>query len=260
MTRHRAGRQQGRGDLQDRQGHEVRHRDRRRHPGPDAARRRVPALTPAGPGPARKGSTIPLARTKSPYDVVQAFSGLAVATEQIDIRSARQVARHPRRRLTKDTRGVPGHPAGRLAPLAQTSPAATSRSARCWQPEEGLRRRSADRDEDIVTLFKDSDILLRALVRPPRLDAHRCWSRPADLDSSCRPGQGHPRRPQARAATTSKASSTCCARTRPTSTRPAAARAVLPGVRQHPRHRPLVRHLDREPVPAASRSIGGNGR
>jgi phospholipid/cholesterol/gamma-HCH transport system substrate-binding protein len=42
------------------------------------------SLEPAGSGQLPKGSEIPLDRTSSPYDVVQAFSGLARTSEQID--------------------------------------------------------------------------------------------------------------------------------------------------------------------------------
>jgi phospholipid/cholesterol/gamma-HCH transport system substrate-binding protein len=42
------------------------------------------ALEPAGSGQLSKGSEIPITRTSSPYDVVEAFSGLAERSEDID--------------------------------------------------------------------------------------------------------------------------------------------------------------------------------
>ena len=42
------------------------------------------ALEPEGPGQLKEDSTIPVSRTRSAYDVVQAFSGLADRAEQID--------------------------------------------------------------------------------------------------------------------------------------------------------------------------------
>jgi len=42
------------------------------------------ALSPAGPGRLREGTEIPLARTASPFDVVQAVTGLASTFDQID--------------------------------------------------------------------------------------------------------------------------------------------------------------------------------
>src|SRR5262249_52640163 len=42
------------------------------------------ALEPAGSGQLPQGSEIPVSRTSSPYDVVQAFSGLAHTSQRID--------------------------------------------------------------------------------------------------------------------------------------------------------------------------------
>ena len=62
----------------------VRPRHQRRDQGQDPARRDVPPLEPAGGGQMKEESTIPIERTASPYDVVEAFEGLASTTEQID--------------------------------------------------------------------------------------------------------------------------------------------------------------------------------
>src|SRR3546814_3054420 len=42
------------------------------------------ALEPAGSGQLDEGSEIPVERTSSPYDVVDAFEGLAETSEEID--------------------------------------------------------------------------------------------------------------------------------------------------------------------------------
>ena len=42
------------------------------------------ALEPAGSGQLEAGKEIPVERTSSPYDVVEAFSGLAETADQID--------------------------------------------------------------------------------------------------------------------------------------------------------------------------------
>ena len=52
-------------------------RHRRRDQGQDAARRDVPRARARRRRPARGGVEIPVERTSSPYDVVEAFSGLA---------------------------------------------------------------------------------------------------------------------------------------------------------------------------------------
>ena len=51
------------------------------------------SLEPAGSGQLAEGSEIPVDRTSSPYDVVEAFSGLAETSEQIDTDQLAQVAR-----------------------------------------------------------------------------------------------------------------------------------------------------------------------
>jgi phospholipid/cholesterol/gamma-HCH transport system substrate-binding protein len=43
------------------------------------------AITPAGAGELKKGSTIPLSRTVAPYNVVEAFSDLSTTTDELDI-------------------------------------------------------------------------------------------------------------------------------------------------------------------------------
>ena len=48
------------------------------------------ALEPDGSGQLAEGSTIPASRTRSAYDVVKAFSGLASRTERIDINQLRR--------------------------------------------------------------------------------------------------------------------------------------------------------------------------
>ena len=78
-------RRPGRGHLQGRPRRGLRPRHPRRHQGQDAPR--APCSSPSSrPAPASstEGSTIPVERTSSPYDVVDAFEGLADTTDQID--------------------------------------------------------------------------------------------------------------------------------------------------------------------------------
>ena len=48
------------------------------------------ALEPAGAGQLEEGAEIPVERTSSPYDVVEAFSGLAETAERHRHRPARR--------------------------------------------------------------------------------------------------------------------------------------------------------------------------
>lgn len=121
------------------------------------------ALVPAGPGQLKKGSTIPLSRTKSPYDVVQAFSGLAQRAERIDTdRLASSIDT-----LAELTKNTPAAFQGTLRGLSRLSQTVASRNDQINELLKNLDTVSgtlADRDQDIVTLMSKSDTLLRALV------------------------------------------------------------------------------------------------
>ena len=128
------------GRLPDPERRRLRHRHPGRDQGQDAARRDVP-LARAGRlrASCREGSEIPVARTPSPYDVVQAFSGLARTSERID---TDQLARSLTT-LADLTRNTPKNfrhaLAGRLGAVDATSPPATSRSAPCCRTSAASR-------------------------------------------------------------------------------------------------------------------------
>ena len=121
------------------------------------------ALTPAGPGQLKQDSTIPVSRTQSPYDVVQAFQGLANRAEQIN---TDQLAKslNTLADLTKDT---PAAFRGTLRGLSRLSETVASRNQQIGELLQNLDHVSgvlADHDQDLVKLMRDSDVLLRALV------------------------------------------------------------------------------------------------
>lgn len=122
------------------------------------------SLQPAGSGQLKEDSTIPVSRTTSPYDVVQAFSGLADRAERIDTdRLAKSI--DTLAELTKDT---PAAFQSTLRGLSRLSQTVASRNDQIGELLKNLDTVSgvlADRDEDIVALMKNSDILLRALVQ-----------------------------------------------------------------------------------------------
>jgi phospholipid/cholesterol/gamma-HCH transport system substrate-binding protein len=129
------------------------------------------ALKPEGSGQLAKDSTIPVSRTKSAYDVVQAFSGLADRAERIDTdRLADSIDTIAD--LTKDT---PVAFQGTLRGLSRLSQTVASRNDQINTLLKNLDSVSgtlANRDEDIVNLMKNSDTLLRALVAR-RASVHR---------------------------------------------------------------------------------------
>jgi phospholipid/cholesterol/gamma-HCH transport system substrate-binding protein len=121
------------------------------------------ALVPKGSGQLEKDTTIPTSRTSSPYNVIDAFSGLADRAERIDTdRLATSI--NTLADLTKDT---PAAFQGTLRGLSRLSETVASRNDQINELLKNLDTVSgtlSERDQDIVTLMKDSDVLLRALV------------------------------------------------------------------------------------------------
>ncbi|KQW46879.1 ABC transporter substrate-binding protein [Nocardioides sp. Root1257] len=121
------------------------------------------ALEPAGPGQLAKGDEIPVERTTSPYDVVDAFSGLAQTSEKID---TDQLAKSLGT-LADLTRNTPEEFRAALSGVSQLSSNIAARDDQINTLLTNLDRVSTvldDRDQDIVGLMKDSDVLFRALV------------------------------------------------------------------------------------------------
>jgi phospholipid/cholesterol/gamma-HCH transport system substrate-binding protein len=121
------------------------------------------SLEPRGDGQLKEDTTIPVERTTSPYNVVQAFSGLADRAQKIDTaRLAKSI--DTLAELTDDT---PVAFQSTLRGLSRLSETVASRNEQIGQLLGNLDTVSgtlADRDEDIIALMKDSDVLLRALV------------------------------------------------------------------------------------------------
>jgi phospholipid/cholesterol/gamma-HCH transport system substrate-binding protein len=121
------------------------------------------ALEPKGSGQLKAGTTIPASRTKSAYDVVEAFSGLAERAEQINLPQL-TTSLNTLADATKDT---PEALQSTLKGLSALSANVAARDAQLNTLLGNLKKVSgvlATRDQDIVTLMKDSDVLLRAVV------------------------------------------------------------------------------------------------
>jgi phospholipid/cholesterol/gamma-HCH transport system substrate-binding protein len=121
------------------------------------------ALEPAGGGRLHEGATIPAARTSSPFDVVEAFEGLASTSEQIDTdRLAESLTT-----LADLTRNTPEEFRGALDGLSRLSSNIAAKDEQLNTLLVNLERVSTvldERDQDIVKLMEDSDVLFRALV------------------------------------------------------------------------------------------------
>ena len=121
------------------------------------------ALEPAGAGQLRKGSEIPVSRTTSPYDVVDAFTGLARTAGEID---SDQLA-ESLTTLADLTRATPDSFRTALEGVSALSRNLAAKDEQIGTLLTNLQRVSKvldDRDGDIVALMKDADLLFTSLV------------------------------------------------------------------------------------------------
>ncbi len=96
------------------------------------------ALQPSGSGQMKEKAEIPTSRTTSPYDVVEAFSGLASRSKADRHETAGEVAGHSRRPDAEHPEELPGSAFRALGPLREhrgPRPAAQHPAA---QHQEGL--------------------------------------------------------------------------------------------------------------------------
>ncbi len=121
------------------------------------------ALEPNGPGQLPEGTEIPVQRTTSPYDVVQAFSGLAERSQRID---TGQLARSLNV-LADLTQNTPQNFRAALVGLSDLSRNIAARDGQLNTLLQNMRKVSGvlgDRSGDLVTLMHDGDTLFRALT------------------------------------------------------------------------------------------------
>ncbi|GGF43339.1 ABC transporter substrate-binding protein [Marmoricola endophyticus] len=121
------------------------------------------AVQPQGKGQMKEGSTIPMSRTTSPFDVVDAFSGLSDTVQDIDTDQLAQSLDT----LASVTKNTPESLRGTLKGLSALSDTVASRDAEINTLLKNTRRVAKvldARDGDIVTLLDDANTLLRALV------------------------------------------------------------------------------------------------
>jgi len=121
------------------------------------------ALEPAGPGQLASGSTIPVGRTESAYNVVQAFTGLANRAGAIKLPQLKKSLNT----LADATATTPQSFRSALQGVSRLSENVAARNDQINTLLGNLKKVSAiaaDRDQDIVSLMKDSNVLLQALV------------------------------------------------------------------------------------------------
>ncbi len=120
------------------------------------------ALQPKGPGDLPTRAVIPVSRTTPPYDVVQAFSDLSENTDQIDV-PALASALDSLNDIAADT---PEEFRGAIKGLSALSSNLAARDSQINSLLVNLKKVSGvlnSRNDELVTLFKDSDVLFRAI-------------------------------------------------------------------------------------------------
>jgi phospholipid/cholesterol/gamma-HCH transport system substrate-binding protein len=120
-------------------------------------------LEPAGRGRLASGSEIPRQRTTSPYDVVDAFSGLAQRSEAIDTqRLSRSLTTLGQ--LTQDTPEEFRSALGGLSQLSRNIAARDQQLNTLLRNTKKVSTVLGDRSGDLVVLMRDGDRLFRALA------------------------------------------------------------------------------------------------
>lgn len=122
------------------------------------------ALEPAGDGQLDEGSEIPVERTSSPFDVVEAFSGLAETSAEIDTDQLAESLTT----LADLSRNTPEEFRAALQGVSELSANVAAKSDQIGELLRNLEKVSTvldERDGDIIALMKDSDVLFRALVQ-----------------------------------------------------------------------------------------------
>jgi phospholipid/cholesterol/gamma-HCH transport system substrate-binding protein len=121
------------------------------------------ALEPAGEGQLPEEAEIPVERTTSPYDVVEAFQGLAETSERIDTdRLAESLTV-----LADLTRNTPEEFREALDGVSRLSANVAARDAQINSLLRNLGKVSEildERDTDIIKLMRDSDVVFQAVV------------------------------------------------------------------------------------------------
>ena len=121
------------------------------------------SLAPAGEGQLPTDAVIPNERTTSPFDVTNAFEGLAETSNEVDTDQLTQSLTV----LADLTRNTPKEFRNALAGVSALSSNLAARDDEINSLLVNLKRVSTvldDRDDDIIALMKDSDVLFRSLV------------------------------------------------------------------------------------------------
>lgn len=121
------------------------------------------SLEPDGSGTLEKGSVIPTSRTKSPYDIVQAFSGLTETTQEIDQDQLAQALDT----INDVAEKTPDEFREAVTSVTALSNSLASRDAEIktlLENIDGISTVLADRNTEFAKLFEDGSVLFDALT------------------------------------------------------------------------------------------------
>jgi phospholipid/cholesterol/gamma-HCH transport system substrate-binding protein len=124
--------------------------------------RKLLSITPEGDGELEPGSTIPLARTTSPFDITDAFRDLATTVEAIDTEQLAESYTV----LADAFRDTPDDVRVSLEGLSRLSATIASRDAQLGEllsRSRGVTQVLAERDEDLTAFLASSSLVLREL-------------------------------------------------------------------------------------------------
>jgi phospholipid/cholesterol/gamma-HCH transport system substrate-binding protein len=124
--------------------------------------RKLLSVTPEGDGELEPGSTIPLERTTAPFDITEAFRGLANTADEIDTAQLAQSYTT----LADTFRNTPDDVRTSLEGLSRLSNTIASRDAQLRElldRSRGVTQVLAERDEDLTAFLADSSLVLREL-------------------------------------------------------------------------------------------------
>jgi phospholipid/cholesterol/gamma-HCH transport system substrate-binding protein len=129
------------------------------------------AISPSGGGDLKAGSEIPLSRTTSPFDVLEALGGLSQTVQKIDTGKLAQAFDA----ISTTFKDSPVEVRSSLVGLSRLSRTIASRDAQLQtllQHANGVTKVLAERDAEFVQLVKDGNLLL-VEVQNRRTAIHR---------------------------------------------------------------------------------------
>lgn len=122
------------------------------------------SLEPDGSGTLAKGAVIPASRTKAPYDIVQAFSGLTETTQQVDqdqlaqaLETVNDVAAKTPEEFRSAVTGVTA--------LSNSLAKRDQELETLLKNVDGISAVLADRNTEFIKLFEDGSVLFDALTQ-----------------------------------------------------------------------------------------------